>query len=88
MFKKKEIIKKVPVCIDPWVNLGLSWGNFSTCCNAYELDFGSIESANSSVDIFNSESYIKIRKSLVDGKLLNPCIQCPRKWGGLVHYSK
>lgn len=83
MFLRK-ITHEIPVCIDPWVNLGLSWGHFATCCNAYELDFGSIDSDdNSNVDIFNFESYLKLRKSLIDGKLLKPCVQCPRKCGGM-----
>ncbi len=72
----------VPVCLDPWVMLGLAWGDFATCCNAYDLDFGSLGDDKDDPNIFNSESYKSLRQSLIDGRLIESCRQCPRKNGG------
>lgn len=91
---QEGIFTKIPVCIMPWTFLGAAWGKYAICCNSYNLDFGDItdsENINNFRDrIFNSESYIKMRQSLAEGRLLEPCKVCPNKiygGGGLTRLS-
>lgn len=74
---------EIPLCMSPWLYLGLGWGNYSVCCNSYPMDFGKItESAGVqdwNKEIFNAPSYIAMRKSLVEGRLTEYCKVCPGK---------
>lgn len=91
---KPEFIKEVmqiPQCIFPWVFLGLGWGKYGVCCNSYNMDFGNITEvghiSDFSKDIFNSDSYIRMRKSLAEGCLNENCRICPQRMygGGGIH---
>lgn len=69
----------------------MAWGNYGTCCNAYDFDFGKINDAenveNFGKEIFNSESYIRMRADLVEGTLNHDCERCThRNYGaGSIH---
>jgi len=79
---------KFPVCLEPWIFLGLGWNQFNMCCRGgYGYDFGEIISYSNNSDfhkdIWNHENFIKLRNNLINGELPSICINCSlkRTWG-------
>jgi organic radical activating enzyme len=86
-----EAFMQVPVCIRPWFHFGIGWNTFSACCASYSLDFGNVKDTSYNVhikkEIFNHESYLYMRKGLLDNmggggvELPEPCKTCSQKYG-------
>jgi hypothetical protein len=81
-----EDFMKLPVCVLPWLYLGIGWNKFGTCCNASSFDFGNVKENISDInkDVFNHENYLLIRGKLLEttGGLPEPCKVCSLKGGG------
>ncbi|MCL2792137.1 MAG: radical SAM protein [Spirochaetaceae bacterium] len=68
-----------PICVYPFLYLGLGWNNFSFCPNCYSMDFGNIKETPRDVNIkniFNHENFVDARKKYLNGEIPDYCNKC------------
>ena len=81
------MFNNLPVCLQPWVHLWLGWNNFNICCLGVGTDFGNITeySTKDNIEldnIFNHDVFVKRRTELLNGELVETCMNCSNKNNG------